>query len=135
MDSLLLDMSRMQPERANTCSSKQSAQLRNDSKLGGRALEARLSSPKDVSTLTEHDSEVNKVSNPNSVLFDCSPIRSEHSKTVELLFKPLPVPQGGPWCVCSLKAMTALKKGVPVPCAELPWKCPFASEIAGTPTT
>ena len=70
----------------------------------------------------------------DSVLFDARPIRTEHAKTVEMLFKPLEVPEGGPWCVCSLKAICALKSGNPESCSDMPWHCPFASRSRCTPT-
>lgn len=79
--------------------------------------------------------EVKKVSHPNPVLFDCTPIHRGHRETVELLCKPEGAPEGGPWCVCSPQAISALKHKVPIACADLPWKCPFASEITSTPTS
>jgi len=121
--------------RASFFRLKQNGQRRNDSALAGRAQVARLSSPKDAATLTEHDSEVNKMSYPNPVLFECSPISPDHRQTVELLCKPKDPPEGGPWCICSRKAISALQAGAPICCDELPWSCPFTSQITSTPTT
>ena len=69
------------------------------------------------------------------VLFSTQHTHYNHTETVRSLLEGKPIPDGGPFCICSPKAICALKEGTPVECKSMPWKCPLAAEIESTPTT
>ena len=71
---------------------------------------------------------------PQRVLFPVQRTHYDHGETVRMLLDGKPIPEGGPFCICSPKAICALKAGAPVPCADLPWKCPFNQPQPETPS-
>lgn len=79
--------------------------------------------------------EVNKVQHPVPVLFPELELQAKHTEALQAIFKGESIPEGGPFCVCAPKAALAALNGVPVPCSELPWYCPFGFPKESTPTT
>lgn len=86
-------------------------------------------------TVTEHDPEVNKMPHPEPVLFAVLDQNSARYEALQAIFSGNPIPEGGPFCVCAPRAIVSALHGVPVPCGDLPWKCPFPCEIESTPTS
>lgn len=119
----------------NRVAENKAGQMRLPAHLARRGSENRATPPLGGDTITQRDLEVNKVPNPEPVLFPINDLAAKHTEALQAVFKPQEVPEGGPWCICSPGATLAAMKGAPVPCSELPWKCPFASAIASTPTS
>jgi hypothetical protein len=67
-------------------------------------------------------------------LFENQRTQRDHEQTVRLLLGSKPCPEGGPPCICGPQAIRALQAGVPAPCADMPWTCPFGNPQNITPT-
>ena len=77
-------------------------------------------------TIHQLGMEVNKVESPQTVLFPDYEPQTSHRNDLQAVLTGLPIPEGGPFCICSPQAVLAVRHGAGVQCAELPWSCPYA---------
>lgn len=71
---------------------------------------------------------------PLPVLFPLEDKPYAHTEALQAIFAGKEIPEGGPFCVCSPKAILTALRGFPVACDDLPWSCPFGLAERCAPT-